>query len=87
MHRDTRVDDIPFADRWSGETCTLNGVPARVCGRMLRYAIIIQTVPLDSGNYVGCEWSWRAVNTIMESGGFFHTEHGSSPIRIFRSAE
>lgn len=50
-----------FKDRWCGESCTLNGLPAKVIGRLREFALI---APLNS-EMSGVEYAWATVNRIM----------------------
>lgn len=55
---------MTIQDKWAGKACTLDGVPAKVVGRKLMYAII-RTAKHD------VEFSWEAVDRIMRKGGRF----------------
>jgi len=58
-----------LANQWTGETCTLDGEPARVTGRLNRFATVKTIDP--SGPIV--EFSWEAVDRMMQVGGYFHS--------------
>ncbi len=49
------------ADKWAGELCTLQGEPARVVGRLDRFATV-RTIR-DSGPRA--EYAWEIVDIIM----------------------
>ena len=56
-----------IANYWAGEPCTLDGVPAKVIGRLNKFATIA-TYDTNSA----CEFSWFAVKRVMENeGGHF----------------
>lgn len=57
-----------LADKWAGERCYLNGAPAKVCGRLNRFATI---AALDSD--ASAEFAWHTVNAVMNRGRFFET--------------
>ena len=54
------------AARWAGSACTLDGRPARVLGRLQRFATVA-TIPGGAA----VEFSWAAVGRIMGKGGGF----------------
>jgi len=54
-----------IAEKWVGEPCTLNGKPATVNGRKLRFPVVAAD---DGESY---EWSWEAVDRIMKKDGKF----------------
>lgn len=57
-------------DKWSGQSCTLDGKPAKVTGRLLDFAVIS---PLD--HKIGqVEFSWAAVDLIMSHNGKFSSK-------------
>lgn len=62
----TEQERKAIADKYAGAACTLNGLPARVTGRLCDYATIAQ---LNSG--LSAEWSWPAVERVMLTGGNF----------------
>lgn len=67
----TRAEPIfPFheriADRFAGRDCTLNGIPARICGRLHRFATVATVSGLCS-----VEFAWPTVERIMERDGQF----------------
>ena len=51
-----------------GREVTLNGEPAVISGRHLRFAMVRQ---IRTG--LGAEWSWTAAARIVEEGGQFRT--------------
>lgn len=58
-----------YADMWGGHECTLDGVKARVTGRLRNFAIIGQ---IDGPHE--CEFAWETVDRIMkESNGEFRS--------------
>lgn len=54
-----------MAERWAGAACTLNGRPAKVTGRLNRFA----TVAYMNGDMASVEFSWPAVETVMLANG------------------
>lgn len=66
-----REEDIPAAEKWAGESCTLDGKPARIIGRRLRFGQVALTDPMTVGRYVVAEYSWTAIDRVMQSGGVF----------------
>ena len=58
---DTAMREI-IAENYAGRGCTLNGHPAKVCGRLNRTAMVS---PLDM-RQEAVEFSWRAVALVME---------------------
>lgn len=56
-----------LADKWAGSDCTLDGKPARVRGRLLKFAIVGQTM-----GGVQVEYAWATVEHVMvNKGGAF----------------
>ena len=45
-------------------SCTLDGKPARICGRLNDFATV------TDGN-IGVDFSWHAVSRILDNGGSF----------------
>jgi hypothetical protein len=77
-----RVADASLANRWSCAECTLNGEPAIIRGRLLRFALVVPLAPVADPCNVpsmlrrsagpGVEYSWSAVDYVMrEKGGEF----------------
>lgn len=60
--------DPKYAETWTGESCTLNGKPAVVKGRLNAYGTVA-ALP-DGESY---EWSWAAIDRIMRQGGDFRS--------------
>ena len=58
-----------LANQWAGGACTLDGEPARVTGRLNRFATVKTIDP--SGPIV--EFSWEAVDRMMQVGWYFHS--------------
>lgn len=56
-----------IADKWAGEPCTLNGMPATITGRLLAFG---RVRPLDT-RFGGVEYSWETIDRIMDKGGAF----------------
>ena len=54
------------ADRYAGETCTLNGKGAKITGRLQRFARVSCLCTSR-----GASFSWSAVARIMAAGGSF----------------
>ena len=78
--RATHPEDIAIAERYAGAPCHLDGRPARVTGRMLRFALIAVLEPLDGGTTYNVEYSWPAVEHIMEDrAGWFGQGTGGNP--------
>jgi hypothetical protein len=49
------------------QPCTLDGLPARVVGRLNQFAMVRQLVePYHEG-----EWSWSTVEHVLNKGGAF----------------
>jgi hypothetical protein len=57
-----------IAEQWVGKVCWVNGHPAKVLGRLKRFA----TIASDNG-LVSVEYSWHTVNTIMRTHKEFST--------------
>ena len=55
------------AEKYSGVKVTLNGEPAKIVGFAMRFATIATLDPRGAH----FEWSWDAVNRIVENGGAF----------------
>ena len=55
--RETRPEHREIADAWAGESCTINGHPAKVTGRLLRVATV---VALDASG-IQADYSWPTV--------------------------
>lgn len=60
-----RPEDIDFADRWTGEPCTLDSRPAVVVGRLLRFAEI-HSLDRRAGDQV-VSFAWSTVDRIMST--------------------
>ena len=58
-----------IADRYTGERCYLDGAPARITGRLNS----VGTVAPDDPAVSSVEFSWHAINRIMQAGGYFRT--------------
>lgn len=54
----------PIRDKYGGEYCTLDGRPAVIIGN--EWAIV---VTIDDQPTLRFEWSWEAVENIMENNG------------------
>jgi hypothetical protein len=48
-----------ITDKWTGKSCTLNGLPAKVVGRQLRFAQI-------ATQQYRVEFAWETVDAIMK---------------------
>lgn len=48
--------------------CTINGRPAQISGALLRFAIVS-----DRESGLHCEYSWQAIENVMEKGGAFRS--------------
>jgi hypothetical protein len=59
-------DRQAIADRWTGERCTLNGLPAKITGRLLKFGFVS---PFDD-NYAA-EFPWETIDRVMAKGGKF----------------
>jgi hypothetical protein len=58
-----------IANKYAGEECTLDGKPARICGRLLRFAIVREIFGPSSA-----EFAWETIKHCMEEkNGEFHT--------------
>lgn len=55
-----------IADKYTGKNCKLDGKPAKITGRLLKFAIVSQ---LPDG--LSAEFSWDAVKRIMERNAQF----------------
>jgi hypothetical protein len=53
---------VALANKWSGALCTLDGVPARISGRL----DVTATILTERRSF---SWSWRDVDIIMRYGG------------------
>lgn len=60
---------VPIADKWAGQSCTLNGKPATIAGRLCQFAIV---APLNLSDGGGVEWCWETVDRIMNGTRAFH---------------
>ena len=59
---------VALANKWSGTPCTLDGVPARISGRLDVMATILT-------KHRAISWSWRDVDIIMRyRGGRFTSD-------------
>lgn len=58
-----------ISERWTGERCYLDGAPARIVGRLNRFA----TVAPDNPDVPAIDYSWHTVNRVMERGRYFET--------------
>jgi len=57
-----------IANKYAGEECTLDGKPARICGRLLRFAIVREIFGPEKAEY-----AWPTVARVMEEKkGEFH---------------
>jgi hypothetical protein len=52
-----------LADQWTGSRCTLDGKPARVIGRLNRFATVAQ---IPDGHAV--DFTWKQVDNVMTFG-------------------
>ena len=59
-----------IANQFAGESCYLDGTPAKVTGRLNAYATI---APLNSA-VASVEFSWHTVNRIMRRDRYFETK-------------
>jgi hypothetical protein len=57
------------AENMTGTACTLNGIPAVVCGRLNAFATVAALDPAGPR----AEFSWHAVANVLDSGGTFLT--------------
>ena len=57
-----RKEHRPIANKWAGQSCTLNGKPATVAGRLKRFAFV---APLNLSDGGGLEFCWETVDRIM----------------------
>lgn len=57
-----RKEHRPIADKWVGQSCTLNGKPATIAGRLKRFAFV---APLNLSDGGGVEYSWEVVDRTM----------------------
>jgi hypothetical protein len=53
---------VALANKWAGTPCTLDGVPARISGRLDVRATILT-------EYRAISWAWRDVDIVMRYGG------------------
>ncbi len=60
------VTEKLLADLLSGQDCTLDGQPARICGRLNNVATIV-----DYRNHKSVDFSWSATERIMLRDGNF----------------
>jgi len=56
-----------IADKWAGQSCTYQGKPAKICGRLLDYGTV---APLDP-SVPSIEYSWEAIDRVMNNGRNF----------------
>ena len=84
--------DVPLAERWTAADCTLDGLPAIVCGRLNRYATVraLDPAQLDrtkpqnvAGIGHAIEMPWSAVDRVMreQAGRFYSGPRGPRMLR------
>jgi hypothetical protein len=56
-------------ENMTGAQCTLNGLPATVCGRLNRFATVAALDPSGPS----AEFSWHTVANVLDKGGDFRT--------------
>ena len=62
---------VALANKWSGSSCTLDGVAARISGRLDVMATILT-------EHRAISWAWRDVDIIMRySGGRFTSDRST----------
>ena len=66
MNATIATEHKTYAERWTGCDCTLNGKPARVRGRLCRYAKVGET--FGGPEY---DWAWPVVDRVMRRDGAF----------------
>lgn len=68
MVDERKPETVQFADKWAGESCTLNSRNAKIVGRLNRFATV---AALDMT--LSAQWAWETVDCIMKKGGHFTT--------------
>ncbi len=63
-------ESTKIADKYRGALCTINGHPAKICGRPPMFATV---AALDTKVGISAEWSWHGVESVMAKGGNFWT--------------
>lgn len=51
---------VSLADQWAGQSCTLNGKPAKITGRLLPHGIVSEI-----NGPISHEWAWKTIDRIM----------------------
>lgn len=57
-----------IANKYAGESCQLDGLPAVIQGRLLPFAHV-RTIDMSKE----AEYSWQTILLVMENGGGFKT--------------
>lgn len=63
------AENKAIADEYAGRECTLNGQPARITGRLHRFATIHTKRELGADSPASAEYPWETVRRIMENNG------------------
>lgn len=66
-----RPEDVEIADRWAGEPCTLDGKPAKVVGRLRRFAEVA-SLDRHAGDKA-VSFAWSTVDRIMSADRAFRS--------------